>query len=131
MRHGLAPTPKAAWLLTHADRDEALAIERPLQERLAPLPLALLTQFTTVVDSLRRAGLHTLGEVLALPPAALGRRCGREFTHFLQQLLGQREDLRVDFKPPATFSDAYWFGYEVRTNEELLPAVQHLLQSLP
>jgi protein ImuB len=130
VRHGLAPTPKAAWLLTWASRDEALAMERPLRERLAPLPLDLLTQHTAVVDSLRRAGLHTLGEVLALPPAALGRRCGREFTHFLQQSLGQREDPQADFHPPATFSDAYWFGYEVKTNGELLPAAQQLLQSL-
>lgn len=107
-----------------------MALERPLRERLAPLPLALLTEFTPVVDSLRRAGLHTLGDVLALPPAALGRRCGKAFHHFLQQVLGQREDLQADFHPPATFSDDYWFGYEVKTNEELLPAVQHLLQSL-
>jgi protein ImuB len=68
--------------------------------------------------------------VLALPQAALGRRCGEAFTRFLQQVLGQREDLQADFRPPATFSDEYWFGYEVRTNGELLPAVQHLLQSL-
>jgi protein ImuB len=130
MRRALAPTPKAAWLLTWACRDRAMAIQRPLAERLAPLPLDLLVQFTTTVDSLRRAGLHTLGDVLALPQAALGRRCGEAFTRFLQQVLGQREDLQADFRPPATFSDEYWFGYEVRTNGELLPAVQHLLQSL-
>jgi len=130
VRHGLAPTPKAAWLLSFATRHTAMAIQQPLEERLSPLPLNLLVQFTTTVDSLRRAGLHTLGDVLALPPAALGRRCGRKFTHFLQQLLGQREDLQVDFQPPATFSDEYWFGYEVKTNDELLPAAQHLLQSL-
>jgi protein ImuB len=130
VRHGLAPTPKAAWLLSFADRHTAMAIQQPLEERLSPLPLNLLVQFTTTVDSLHRAGLHTVGDVLALPPAALGRRCGKEFTHFLQQLLGQREDLQVDFQPPATFNDEYWFGYEVKTNDELLPAVQRLLQSL-
>jgi len=130
VRRALAPTPKAAWLLTWADRDAAMAVHRPLEERLAPLPLNLLAPFATTVDSLRRAGLHTLGDVLALPQAALGRRCGEAFTRFLQQVLGQRQDLQADFKPPAEFSDAYWFGYEVRTNGELLPAVQHLLQSL-
>jgi protein ImuB len=128
--HGLAPTPKAAWLLSFAAPDTAMAIQRPLAERLAPLPLSLLHQFISTVDSLRRAGLHTLGDVLALPPATLGRRCGREFTHFLQQLLGQREDLQADYRPPAAFSDEYWFGYEVKTTDELLPAVQRLLQSL-
>ena len=129
-RYGLAPTPKAAWLLSFAAEDTAMALQQPLEERLASLPLSLLTDFATTVDSLRRAGLHTLGDVLALPPAALGRRCGKKFTHFLQQLLGQREDLQADYQPPAIFNDEYWFGYEVKTNDELLPAVQQLLQSL-
>jgi protein ImuB len=129
-RCGLAPTPKAAWLLSFAAPDTAMAIQQPLEDRLGPLPLNLLGQFATSVDSLRRAGLHTLGDVLTLPSVALGRRCGKEFTHFLQQLLGQREDLQADYHPPATFSDEYWFGYEVKTNDELLPAVQRLLQSL-
>jgi protein ImuB len=105
-------------------------IQQPLQQRLAPLPLSLLEDFSGTIDSLRRAGLHTLGDILALPPAALGRRCGQAFTHFLQQVLGQREDLQADYRPPATFSDEFWFGYEVKANEELLPAAQLLLQSL-
>ena len=129
-QYGLAATPKAAWLLSFAPQDEAMSIERPLAERLAPLPLNLLGRFFPVVDSLRRAGLHSLGDILSLPAAALGRRCGKAFTHFLQQVQGQREDLQTDYQPPATFSDAYWFGYEVKTNQELLPAVQLLLQSL-
>jgi protein ImuB len=129
-QYALAPTPRAAWLLSFADGDTPTAVDRPLTERLAPLPLTLLDDFATTVDSLRRAGLHTLGDILALPPQALGRRCGRAFTEVLQQILGQREDLQPDFHPPTTFSDEYWFGYEVKTNGELLPAVQLLLQSL-
>jgi protein ImuB len=132
--YGLAPTPAAAWLLSFSDNenngDNASAIQQPLEERLSPLPLSLLTEFRETVDSLRRAGLHHFGDILALPAKTLGRRCGKPFTHFLQQVLGQREDLRPDYKPPATFNDEYWFGYEVKTNEELMPAVQQLLQSL-
>ena len=130
VQYGLAPTPKAAWLLSFAPADTALAITLPLTERLAPLPLTLLELFPTAVDSLRRAGLHTLGDILTLPPASLGRRCGREFSHFLQQVTGQREDRQADNQPPTTFSDEYWFGYEVKANTELLPAMQLLLQSL-
>jgi len=129
-QYGLAPTPRAAWLLSFAAGDTAMAIQQPLEERLSPLPLSLLDEVTATADSLRRAGLHTLGDILPLPTAALGRRCGVEFTRFLQQVLGQREDLQADYQPPATFSDEYWFGYEVKTNEELLPAAQLLLQSL-
>ena len=128
--YGLAETPGAAWLLSFSDADQAAGYQQPLRERLAPLPLSLVPDFATAVDSLRRAGLHTFGSLFALPPKALARRCGKEFSHFLQQVLGQREDLRPDYQPPATFNDEYWFGYEVRANDELLPAVQLLLQSL-
>jgi protein ImuB len=127
---GLAATPKAAWLMSFAEEDKAVAIDQPLQQRLAPLPLNLLQDFPSTVDSLRRAGLETLGDILALPPAAMARRCGKSFVDFLQQAMGQRDDLQVDYKPPAEFSDAYWYGYEVKANGELLPAAQILLQSL-
>lgn len=127
---GLAATPRAAWLLSFAESEVAMAIQQPLEQRLAPLPLTLLDESASTINSLRRAGLHTLGDILALPPAALGRRCGRDFTETLQQILGQREDLQADYRPPATFRDEYWFGYEVNANDELLPAIQLLLQSL-
>lgn len=128
---GLAPTPRAAWLLSFGEEADALAWEQPLETRLAPLPLQLLEgEFATAVNALRRAGLHRLGDVLALPPAALGRRCGREFSHYLRQLLGRESDLQPVFQPPAEFTDEYWFGYGVQANTELLPAVEHLLQGL-
>jgi len=127
---GLAPTPKAAWLMSFADSELAMDIQQDLKARLAGLPLNLLDDFSGIVDSLRRAGLHTLGDILSLPTAALGRRCGKNFTHFLQQLLGQREDLQPDYQPPKEFNDEYWFGYEVKANAELLPAIKLLLQSL-
>ncbi len=127
---GLAATPGAAWLLSFAEPDIAQAIDRPLEARLAPLPLRLLDDFTATVDSLHRAGLETLGDVLALPTQAISRRCGIEFSHFLQRVLGQRDDPRADYEPPTTFSDGYWYGYEVKANVELLPAAEQLLQSL-
>ncbi|MEH6593190.1 MAG: hypothetical protein V7746_23165, partial [Halioglobus sp.] len=128
--YGLAETPKAAWLLSFADPNTAIDIQQELRERLAPLPLALLDTFSRTVDSLRKAGLHTFNDILSLPTAALGRRCGKDFTHYLQQLLGEHEDLQPDYRPPEAFNDEYWFGYEVKANTELLPAMQLLLQSL-
>ena len=101
-----------------------------LEERLASLPLRLVEEFPREVDALARAGLWTFGDVLALPRRALARRCGKDFVHYLDQLLGIAEDRAPDFTPPPQFSDRYWFGYEVKANQELLPAVQLLLQSL-
>ncbi|MFU8763461.1 MAG: Y-family DNA polymerase [Haliea sp.] len=126
---GLAPTPKAAWLLSFAAEGQIGNGESWL-ERLKPLPLTLLDDFPKEIAALQRAGLQRLGDVLALPEAALGRRCGKAFIHWLRQMLGHETDLQPDYQPPERFSDQHWFGYEVKTTTELLPAVQQLLQTL-
>jgi hypothetical protein len=106
--------------------EEALTLE----EKLATLPLKLLEDFPREVDALAKAGLWTFGDILALPRRALARRCGKEFAHHLEQVLGIAEDRCPVFEPPREFSDDYWFGYEVKANQELLPAIELLLQSL-
>ena len=131
-RSGLAETAKAAWLLSHGNISHtgATAPGLTLVEQLAPLPLSLLDDFPQRVASLAKAGLWQFGDILTLSHRALARRCGREFVHFLQQALGMASDHQPEFQPPPDFSDDYWFGYEVKANQELLPAVQLLLQSL-
>jgi protein ImuB len=124
---GLAPTPKAAWLLSHVEQSD---YQLPLKQQLAPLPLNLLTDFSRQTDSLAKAGLWHFGDIMELSQQALGRRCGKEFVQFLRQVLGTSYDEQPDFQPPPQFSDHYWFGYEVKANQELLPATQLLLQSL-
>jgi protein ImuB len=127
---GLAATPKAAWLLSHTDQDQDQALQLDLEQQLAPLPLKLLPGFSRQLDALAKAGLWLFSDILALPQQALARRCGREFTHLLQQILGTAEDRQLAFQPPDEFCDDYWFGYEVKANQELQPAIQILLQSL-
>jgi protein ImuB len=124
---GLAATPRAAWLLSHCEQDD---YQQPLDQQLAPLPLRLLDEFPRQVDALAKAGLWTFGDIQALPPQALARRCGGKFSHLLQQITGTAEDRQPEFQPPTIFTDDYWFGYEVEANRELQPALQRLLQSL-
>ncbi len=155
-RVGLGPTPKSAVLFSikplgsRASELSSEALDDPygsepgestsqqthqgataesLEARLAPLPLKLLEDFPRQVDALAKAGLWTFGDILALPRRTLARRCGREFVHHLEQVLGTVEDRQPVFEPPRTFSDDYWFGYEVKANQELLPAIELLLQS--
>ena len=128
-QYALAPTPAAAWLLSYSEATEN-ALSEPLKQRLAPLPLRLLLDFPRQLDALAKAGLWTFADILDLPQQALARRCGREFVLRLQQIIGTAEDRATDFQPPQRFGDDYWFGYEVKANQELLPAAQLLLQSL-
>ncbi|MDP5064250.1 MAG: DNA polymerase Y family protein [Haliea sp.] len=127
---GLAPTPKAAWLLSfHAEGSDTDNPEA-WQEHIAGLPLALLQEFPKAVTALERAGLRYFSDILTLPEAALAKRCGQGLVHYLRQMLGRATDLEPDYQPPQQFSDQYWFGYEAKTTAELLPAVEQLLQSL-
>lgn len=127
---GVAATPKAAWLLTFAPADTALDPGSALELRLGPLPLSLLAPLAPGVDALERAGLRTLGDLLHLPAAALGKRCGQILVTLLGQITGRIHDREADFKPPSAFSDSYLFGYEISNLQEMQPAITLLLQSL-
>src|SRR5579864_603137 len=84
----LAPSPHAAALLTHIERQRCVFTCAELRPRLEPLPLSLLDLPATTLDALQSAGLRRIGEVLALPAAALARRFGPETNLYLRRLLG-------------------------------------------
>ncbi len=127
-RAGLASTPRGAWLLSHK-ADIGLP-SGDLRRDVGPLPLALLTDFPRQVTSLGKAGMYRFDDILDLHPATLGRRCGKEFVLFLQQLTGERPDDVVNYLPPPEFEDEYLFGFDVKDKQELMPAMRVLLQSL-
>ena len=126
----LAATPKAAWLLTFASPAAAVDPGGALERRLAPLPLSLLSPLAPGLDSLKKAGLHTLGDLLQLPAPALGRRCGQALVTLLGQVTGRIHDREAEFLPPSQFSDSYLFGYEISNLQEMQPAITLLLESL-
>lgn len=126
----VAPTPKAAWLLTFAPSTTALDPGSALASRLAPLPLSLLRPLAPGLDGLEKAGLRTLGHLLQLPTPALGRRCGQPLVTLLGQITGRIHDREADFRPPSRFSDSYLFGYEIDNLQEMQPAITLLLNSL-
>ncbi|MEE4279448.1 MAG: DNA polymerase Y family protein [Halieaceae bacterium] len=124
-----AQAPLAAWALSCSDgpRDD---VSTPLAERLAPLPTRLLAPLNRHFIGLERSGLRCLGDILALPRAALARRCGQDFAELLQQLCGERVEPVVHFEAPSCFQDSYPLGYPVQNQDELGPALEHLLESL-
>lgn len=126
----IAPSPLAAWVLSHTADTGTERLDMPLQERLATLPLQLLEPLHQQFAALQRTGMRQLGELLCLPSASLARRCGRDFSELLQYLSGAVVAPLVHFEPPSCFLDSYPLGYPVGNQDELGPALQHLLQSL-
>ena len=123
---GIAETRLGAWLLSYTDHGRDIG--SPLTSRIATLPISLIEEFPKAVSSLNKAGIHDFQTLLALPMAAIGRRCGREFSHWLQRLTGVQQEAQQDYTPPQLFNDALWFGFEIRHQPELHPAITDLLQ---
>ncbi len=135
VRSGLAPNRCAAWLLSHWDQNFLYASEQSLRQRLDEIPLHLLRnaqadQFFSAITRLEKAGIQTLGEILNMPASALGRRCGQGFQKWLSDVTATSDTVTQDFHPPPRFYDCLWFGFEIRSQIELHPAMQQLLQAL-
>ena len=125
---GIAETCHAAWLLSHTERCIACQPEQPLTERLAPLPLHLIAvDFPQVIRRLEKTGIREFRQLLAISPAALGKRCGEPFLKWINQLTGSQPEPSVTYQPPERFEDTLWFGFDVQNRQELYPAMQRLL----
>ena len=138
-RLGIADTPKAAWLLAHNSTDgnpgglDAHHQQRrrePLSSTLASLPLQLLDCPPATLTRLQKPGFKTLGELLALPRAALGKRFGRDFIHYLERVLGEVPDPQITIEPEKRFRHALPFIDPIHRSETLLFPMQRLLDEL-
>ncbi len=136
---GLAPTPAAAQLISRGAADSVAAfddrtgavIDATLFDRiLHTLPLSVMDCSTALQASLRRTGLRQLGDVLRLPAAAVGKRCGQDLLHYLQRVTGQRPDLRKTLQLPPQFNDALEFMDGLTSVEMLLFPMRRLLLAL-
>jgi protein ImuB len=126
----IAPTPRAAQLLTQAPEPRAV-LERPLlAARLSSLPLHWLALPEPALRALRSAGLRRIGAVLALPPAALARRFGPATSLYLQRLMGDAPDPLPTTPLPARYHAGFEFAGEVTDHTALLFPLQRLLYEL-
>ena len=86
---GIAPTPLAANLLAQANnRIGIIRLER-LNNGLKNLAVELLDLELSTIEGLRRSGIYTIGDLLAISPASLTRRFGPACVKYLDYLLGK------------------------------------------
>ena len=137
---GVGHTPLAAWQLSHAPaRDGLQALQTagesddpqaPFRAALAHQPVTRLALSAPLREALAAPGLRTLGDVLALPRAALGKRFGTPFLLWCERLLGERPDPRPSLTPPERFRLTREFSEPVRDSQYLLPVMQQQLAAL-
>lgn len=102
---GIAPTLAAAGLFARSGAGLARPVHRgeDLPRALRDLPLSLLPFEQTACELLLGSGLRTIGEVLALPRAALSHRCGATTAASLDRLVGRTPEVWQAFEPPARY----------------------------
>lgn len=159
LRLGLANTPTAAALLalcpessivqpakSHPrDDDKRTTSSRHFphfdytQQSLKPTALqALLNkQMLTnldceqaLQDKWHKLGLSTLGEILALPSAALAKRFGQNFLKTLQKLTGERPDPQQGIRVTDTFFTQQHFLDSLTQTQMLLFPAKRMLNEL-
>ena len=128
VRMAVAPTPLAATWLARAGIEKIVNAAQ-LEQRLAPLPVALLDDVAEQRQALAHIGVRTLGQLLALPRAGVLRRFGPALLQQVDQALGQRADPRLWYVPPSHFRSRLDLPAELSQVEALLfPARRLILQ---
>ena len=129
-RLGVAPTPQGAALLARAGIATGALTRAQLLRELGPLPLTLLALPGEQLAALHGAGLRRIGEVLALPAAAIARRFGPEASRYLQRLSGVAHEPLCCVQPPARYDSCCEFRDAITDTTALLFPLQRLLAGL-
>lgn len=145
-RAGIAHTPGAAWLLARGreaavqpgagepatappwfDHRQQAIVPAALYRALEALPLSLLDCPPGTLQRLQKPGFRTLGDLLQLPRAALGKRFGADFLRYLERVLGEAPDPQIAIEPDRQFRRELPFLDPVHRGETLLFPMQRLL----
>lgn len=127
---GIAPTLEAAALFTHTPGAAPVLTLAELRPALATVPLQYLHIDASVGDPLRASGLSRVGEVLDLPPPAIGRRFGPDVTDYFARLLGELPDVRRRHVGRERYRRRYDFADPIQGLEALLFPLRRMLQEL-
>ncbi|QOW20576.1 DNA polymerase Y family protein [Lysobacter ciconiae] len=126
----LAPNPYAARALANQHDGLAILTDGPLHNALAQLPVERSGLPAEVASSLRRMGLSKLGQVVALPRVALGRRVGKDALAHLDRLTGSLPTPLRYYQPPDSFSSRIDLNYDVESSQALLFPLRRLTADL-
>jgi len=123
-------TPAAARLLARAGLGECTAEPSHILRQLERLPLSRSGLDHTTETRLRRLGLTTLGEVMALPPDELAHRLSPDTLAWVQKIRGTRPDPVPAWQPPHVFRQETDFMRDVSHSQALLFPLQPMLAEL-
>ncbi|MGI8956490.1 MAG: hypothetical protein ACR2II_06205 [Chthoniobacterales bacterium] len=87
-------------------------------------------ELSRILAILHKWGIHTLGDLAALPPNPLGARLGPTAVRLWEQATGRATRLLRLVRPTETFREEIEFDYEIETAEPLLFVLRRFLEQL-
>ncbi|HEX4858401.1 MAG TPA: DNA polymerase Y family protein [Usitatibacteraceae bacterium] len=131
---GIAPTPRAAWLLARmaALKNGVRMCREPaeLDMRLADIPLALFDWPHASLETLATLGFTRVSDLLRQPRAGLVRRFGAALVDDLDRARGLQADPREPLLPPQVFRRGIDLPFEITDAALLLRPLGVLLEEL-
>lgn len=130
---GIGHTPKAAFVLSFTPITSEHCTEQALQNTLSRLLASHLSSLevdSKTIQQLRHCGFEQLEELEKIPVAELGRRFGKDFLHYLDQLWGRIADPQLSTTPPETFESSADFAEPIRNLNWINQQLDRLLTDL-
>ncbi len=128
-RAAIAGTPGAAHALARFGTT-AIAPHGHQADMFAPLPAAALRLPDDILQTLRRLGFETIGQIMAAPRAPLAKRFGATVLNRLDQLLGRAAEPIEPILIPEIPRARLGFPEPIATPEDLARAINLLCESL-
>ncbi len=128
VRSGLAETIGAAWAMSHFSKGVIQAGQ--LKTALSPLPVAALRLDDETCATLQRLGLRTIGDVLAIPRATLGRRFGLPLMRRIDQALGDQPEQINPASPEMSYAARLSFPDPIGLYDDVMAGLERLLNRI-
>ncbi len=129
-RLALAPDARAAWVLAAVQDGLALTTRESQQRALAQVDVEHAELDPSIAEALSGMGMRRLGQLFALPRAALARRFGPTLLTHLDALRGLAPDPLPLYAPPDRFEARVELAYDVELVEALLFPLRRLTADL-
>lgn len=142
--YGIAHTAKAAWLLSFSPTKIIDgASKESFIAQLKLLPIHLLHDFPTAIESLQKTGFKKLGDITkqidAQKISSIKKRFGMKFSEYLCDIFDFEQSIQQNslfvkplpnYKPAEFFCENIQFDYPITQNDQLYYPAETLLQSL-
>ncbi len=130
-RAAIADSLGAAWAVARfAGAAVAVVPRGGARQKLADLPVAALRLDGEIAALLTRLGLRRIGDLYAMPRAALAKRCGESVALRLDEALGLAPEPLSPLQPAKLRWSRRSFAEPIGTAEDIAAATRELIASL-